>query len=165
MSKNLTVYMLNLDDGSRRIVATDSKSKASKLFGVSIYILNNRSETVIDPDLVELALSDPGAVWAKQPDASKWSKIVDSRKAAQLPARGGWRPGAGTKPVGKEPGKNRGLRMDDETYESFKRLGGTRYLRQTVAAELTLDDSEWEKLRALGGAKWLRKQLTTAKVK
>ncbi|CRN71090.1 hypothetical protein PAERUG_P40_Scotland_4_VIM_2_09_12_04237 [Pseudomonas aeruginosa] len=159
MAKELKVFALNQGDGTRRIVASPTKSRAATLLGVKGYYLDTHGGPTEDAEEKELALSDPGAVWAMRPNGKKWTKVADSKKAEALPSHGGKRPGAGKPLIGPGPSKQRGFRMDDENYARFMKLGGTKFLRKVVASGLDLTSKEWADLEKLGGVAWLRKQM------
>ncbi|MDU4254506.1 hypothetical protein [Pseudomonas sp.] len=159
MSKELTVYAIELAEGSRRIVACPTKSKAARLLGITAYLLDTHGSTSRSTEEVELALSDPGAVWAKYEEAEKWVKVSTSRKADALPSHGGARAGAGHPGVGTGPAKQRGLALDDANYALYKERGGVMFLRQVLASGLDLNAQEWADLEQLGGVAWLRQQM------
>lgn len=159
MAKELKVFTLNQVDGTRRIVASPTKARAATLLGVKGYFLDTHGGITEAAEEVDLALSDPGAVWAMKPNGKKWSKVADSKKADALPSHGGKRPGAGKPLLGSGPSTPRGFRMDDENYDRFMELGGASFLRKVLASGLT--SKELADLEALGGMAWLRKQMAT----
>lgn len=165
MSRELSVYALETSDGIRRIVASCTKAKAATLLGVTTYLLATYGALSHDPEEVELAVSDPGAVWALKPDGKKWSKVSSSSKASALNGHGGRRAGAGKRPLGDGPAKQRWLSLDDVSYATYMDRGGVQFLRHVLASGLDFNDQEWADLEALGGMEWLREQMSAALTK
>lgn len=158
--KQLTTFFTDAEDGSRAIVATTSPTRASKLLGVKFAEVGTTSAS----DECELALSDPGAVWRRHPDAPSWKKVSTASKAAAFPPQGGARPGAGRVAGENGPVRIRTVRLDDVHHGRLKSYGGAEYLRNVLDAELPLDAEEWQALSKLG-VDWIRAQLHAAKGK
>lgn len=165
MSKKLSVYRLDGEDGTRRIVAAPTKARAATLLSVTTYLLATYGSVSQDDEEIELALSDPGAIWALKPNGQKWNKITSSNKAAALSGHGGKRAGAGKRPIGDGPAKQRWLSLDDASYDTYVARGGVQFLRQVLASGLDLTEREWADLERLGGMVWLRAQLSAAATK
>jgi hypothetical protein len=163
MSKELIVYKLESQDGTCRIVASPTKARAATLLGVTTYLLATYGGLSNDPEEVELAVSDPGAVWALKPNGQKWVKVASSNKAGALNGHGGRRSGAGKRPLGEGPAKQRWLSLDDASYATYTARGGVQFLRNVLASGLDLNDQEWADLEQLGGVAWLREQLEAAR--
>lgn len=162
MNKSPIVHAFNDQDGTRKLVAHPTKAGAAQLLGISTYLLATHGEVTEVPSEVEAALSAPGAVWARQPGEKSWIAISDSSKSQLLPKQGGKRPGSGQPRLAAKLSRPRSISLDDDTHAQFMALGGTKFLRKTIAASLDLTDQEWEELAKRGGAEWIRMQLSTA---
>lgn len=159
MSKQLSVYAYDTPDGARKLVAFSSRAGAAVLFGVSIYLLTTHGGVTEKDDEVAVALSDPGAVWMRKPGGTSWEILSDSGKSELIQRPGGVRAGAGKPRIAKHLSTQRSISLDDDAHGKFMELGGTRYLRKVLSADLDLTDQEWEELSARGGAQWIRAQL------
>ena len=159
MSTSPTVYAFNEQDGTRKLVACPTKAGAAKLLGISPYLLTTHGEVTDSASEVKVALSDPGAVWARKPGDDSWAMIAGAENALKLPRQGGRREGAGQKRLATGLTRVRTVSLDDERHARFLALGGTKYLRKAIDASLDLTDEEWQQLLSLGGGKWIRSQL------
>lgn len=160
MTNKLKVYAYSQPDGTRQLVAFSSKAGAAALLGVTPYLLSIHGEVSQQADEVATALSEPGAVWARQPGGESWSIVSDAGKAQLIPRHGGKRAGAGQPRLAPKVSRPRSISLDDDTHAAFMALGGTKYLRRVIAANLDLADQEWEELSRRGGAEWLKELLS-----
>ncbi|MDH0959073.1 hypothetical protein EGJ86_19360 [Pseudomonas sp. o96-267] len=158
MNEN-TVYAYVDPDGNRRVVAYKSLAGAAKLLDLTPYQLRQYGEVSEKPSEVELALSEPGSVWQRARGSDDWAKLSGAEKLADIPQVGGKRKGAGRHRIADEISTGRSVSLDDDAHAAFIALGGSKYLRKVLAANLDLDDQEWEQLRERGGASFIRQCL------
>lgn len=163
MTGKLTVYAYKMPDGARHILAFPTRSGAAPLLGVSVYLLATHGEVTDDAAEVAKALSDPGVVWSYPPGASEWVMVSDAGKEQLSQPRGGKRAGAGQPRIAATPARARCISLDDESHAVFMALGGTRFLRKALAAELDLTDVEWAELNERGGGRWIKQALEQAR--
>lgn len=160
MTNKLKVYAYSQPDGARQLVAFSSKSGAAALLGVTTYLLATHGEVSQQADEVAVALSDPGAVWERQPGGESWSVVSDAGKAQLIPRHGGKRAGAGQPRLAPKVSRPRSISLDDDTHAAFMALGGSKYLRRVIAANLNLTNKEWDELARRGGVRWLKELLS-----
>ena len=158
-NKPLKVYVFEPGDGSCRLVAAPSKTRAARLLGISLPILTEHGRETFSEAEVERALSDPGAVWGNHEESPEWRKISSSRKANLMESHGGPRPGAGPKLQRTALMHPRSFRASDEDYAAYLRLGGVSLIRRAIDTDLALSEDDWTLFQQLGGGEWLRTQL------
>ena len=54
----------------------------------------------------------------------------NEKKTTNYLGRGGWRNGG--RPQIENPAKGRGIRLTERDYQNFKKLGGVKWLRETI---------------------------------
>lgn len=172
-----TVYGLDFQ-GVRKIVAAPSYLHAAKLLEVSSYILKTHGGITRSSREREIALSDPGAVFAQGEEDGPWAKLTTSWRSRRLPTRGGPRPSGGKPREGQTVAQPKSVRLSDAHYAAFRELGGTTWFRrelrkaeplpigqlkshwniQGAAAirSVRLSAEDHERFIELGGTRWLR---------
>lgn len=156
--EKLTVYCIEVGE-ARKIVATENPYRAARLFEISRYLFSLHARTTESDNEVEVAMSDPGAVWARHIDSPEWIKCASSRKARGFEPQGGQRPGAGRPRSASTLRRQRSISADEHTWSTFRSRGGTAFLEHALNAGLAPSCAELSQLKALGGGKWLRQML------
>lgn len=161
--EKLTVYCIEVGE-VRKIVATQNPYRAARLLEISRHLFGLHARTTESEDEVEVALSDPGAVWARHIDIPDWIKCASSRRARGFAPQGGHRSGAGRPRSAPTLRRQRCISADDQMWSTFRERGGTPFLEQALASGLAPSDAQWTQLSALGGSEWLRVKLNASTV-
>lgn len=182
MTTKADVYFIELA-GMRRIVAAPSRSHAATLLQISTHILKTHGGCGVDGDEHELALSDQGAVFGYAEGSDGWVKLTSSKRSRMLPANGGYRAGGGKPREAKTLAACHTLRLSDDDFETFQKLGGVSWLRKKIRTSEVDQDRKWHRRRgagefsvrsvrlcaedyanflSLGGILWLRHMLSNA---